>query len=210
MNVTGESDFNIDLLRFNQLNVNQDTSKIFYGSKNGKLYLLCNGLILNDCALNSMNSTYCIDLQFKNKGVGSNAIKQIDDRVVEYLLLNSSSWFGDDMAKIQIEYDFIRSLRMQNEQISNLISLSSCSDVKFYDQDGLSIPFELISNKLKCSAILSVDNLSRSSKNNCLRLNWKVCQLRVFIPNVSELTPEIRECQVNTDGDEDDFDFDLD
>lgn len=107
-------------------------------------------------------------------------IKNVDNMVVSKIYDNTQLWYGDDNIPLsQIESEFIPTIKVSTVYVDRNMLLMKVheSEIEFYDQENVSIPYELIQEDSIAIPLLELSYVSKNDHN--IWIDWKLVQLKV-------------------------------
>lgn len=132
---------------------------------------------------------FYVDLAFNLKNQKSkdflNTIRNIDYLVISEIFENGQSWFvGQDTPPClcQIESIYVPTIKLStvhNDQLSLKLKVPMDS-VEFYDQDGSTVPIQLLKQSYPAIALLELENIYKNETH--IWADWKVLQVKVTLP----------------------------
>lgn len=152
---------------------------------------------------------YLVDLAFNLKNKKNvellSTIRGLDAATVSNIYTNGELWYpeqSDEPSLCQIEKDYVPTIKsslIKNDQLSLKLKMP-VDAVEFYDQNNVSVPYQLLKAGYSVTALLQLSEVFMEGQH--IWLDWKMPQLKAIIPDAV-----LKGCHlvdvVDTDEDED-------
>ena len=103
-------------------------------------------------------------------------IRGIDSLVIGHLLENQESWQyrGENLTLCQLEQELIPSIKVSSimpDHYSLKLKIP-CNQIEFYDQDGISVPYQLIKEDYHVVPLLRLTHICRDQEH--IWIEWQL------------------------------------